>query len=307
MPSARGPFPGSARDCDLGVSVDLPESRLGNSAPRGTRKLKIQISRLWTHPSFNIGKFSTTWPRDVQNPKFTVVDSPRRMNSALGHSRMNPGFEGSANEAFHRVREMAIFTTRGRRPSATKVIVSRGSARDQPVRIPAPSAHAKCRHNAQVLEGAPRVLPAWGGSPSLSAGGLEPRGGILPTVSSASSLCQVPGKALHGVQRPKTTGHESKAPYTSSTRNPSAESSLTSTHYFALNSVYVEDHSDQITETILFPRSSPSSTTSSFIAYVTRCGVSFLSPSLLLVAGVSLICKYHYVSSSVVAQLKRNR
>ncbi|OWM86918.1 hypothetical protein CDL15_Pgr015954 [Punica granatum] len=94
MPSARGPFPGSARDCDLGVSVDLPESRLGNSAPRGTRKLKIQISRLWTHPSFNIGKFSTTWPRDVQNPKFTVVDSPRRMNSALGHSRMNPGFEG---------------------------------------------------------------------------------------------------------------------------------------------------------------------------------------------------------------------
>ncbi|PKI64607.1 hypothetical protein CRG98_015039 [Punica granatum] len=47
---------------------------------------------------------------------------------------------------------------------------------------------------------------------------------------------------------PQNIDHGSNAPYTTSACNPSAESGLTSTHCFALSSVYVEDHSDRISE-----------------------------------------------------------
>ena len=79
---------------------------------------------------------------------------------------------GPADEAFHRVREMAIFTTRGRRPGAAKVTVSRGSAGDQPVRSPASRDYAPSVGTMPKRRGgSPRARPAYGGGrPSLGEG-----------------------------------------------------------------------------------------------------------------------------------------
>ncbi|PKI38414.1 hypothetical protein CRG98_041194 [Punica granatum] len=226
------------------------------------------------------------------NPKefSTMCSCHRRIASGRDHVI---GMVSSSHGVGHRARPTRHFTGSVRRPFSQLMVASQVQQKSlsrvarlgtNRLGVTHPARMPKCRHNAQVLGGALRVRPAWGGhrprvpggsslgeGRCISDGGGMNRSdkGLNPRGSWQQDHCapyNTPSrKALHGVQSLKTTGHGSEAPYT-----PSADSGRTSTHCFALNSVYVENHSDRITS-------------------------------------VPLICKCCSVSSFVVAQLKRNR